>query len=328
MVFITGITGLIGSQIAKNLHQRGEKIRALIRPSSDLSLINEIKGHIDFVEGDVLDVDLLEKALQEVDYVVHAAAIISFGSGGEETMFKVNVEGTRNLVNLCLSMPVKKLLHVSSVAALGRDKRTIEIDEQSKWVKSDLNSMYAVSKYLAELEVWRGLEEGLSAVIINPSVVLGPGDWTRSSTQLVKQVWEHSLFAPKGTVSYVDLRDVGDIAEHLLFSDVDGKRFIVSAGQITYFDLFTRLSHLLGKPSPKIEIGRKKALIYWLFSNLFLRIIGKKPLLTRQAIRMLGRHFQYRNDEIEQLLGYKFREIDNTLHWTVQGVVEKYNLSR
>lgn len=328
MVFMTGITGLIGSQIAKNLHKRGEKIRALIRPTSDTSLIDQIKDDIEFVEGDVLDVDVLEKALQDVDYVIHAAAIVSFESGGAEEMFKVNVEGTRNLVDVCTSLSLKKFLHVSSVAAIGRDKRTSEIDEQSKWVKSDLNSMYAVSKYLAELEVWRGVEEGLSAVIINPSVVFGPGDWSKSSTQLIKQVWKHPLLAPKGSLSFVDLRDVGNIAEQLLFSDVKSKRFIVSAGQISYVDLFTRLSRLLGKPSPKIEIGRKRATVYWLFSNLFLRLVGKKPLLTRQTIRMFGRHFQYRNDAIGQLLGYKFREIDKTLDWTVQGVVEKYNLTR
>ncbi len=198
MIFITGSNGLIGSFVIRQFIEQGYAVRALRRVNSDLSLLADITHRIQWVEGDLLDPLLLHQTIQPGDIVIHAAAIVSFSAREYEKMRKVNVEGTANVVNVCLQRGVKKFCFVSSIAALGRENHFHSIDESTKWEDSELNTVYAQSKYLAELEVWRGEAEGLPAVIVNPSVVLGPGDWRRSSTQLFKYAWDEHWFYPAG----------------------------------------------------------------------------------------------------------------------------------
>ncbi len=212
-ILITGATGLVGSATARRFLADGHSVSVLHRPDSDRSLLQDVEDRIQWIEGDILDVLSLEKALENVEYVVHAAAVVSFVPRDEAAMVKVNVEGTANVVNACLKRGIRKLCHVSSVAALGRPHpRTIEqdkpvvIDETQRWEDSPNNSAYAKTKYLAELEVWRGISEGLPAVIVNPSLILGEGDWQKSSTQLFKYVYDGKPFYTEGTVNYVDVQ--------------------------------------------------------------------------------------------------------------------------
>ena len=217
VVLITGITGLVGSAVAKEFLSRGFQVKALVRSLLSVSYVKSISENIVCVEGDVLDVFSLEEALKDVDYVVHAAAMVSFAPKDRVEMQKVNIEGTANVVNACLVGNIKKLCFVSSVAAFGRPGHAIikkmgeiVIDENQKWEDSETNSTYAVTKYQSECEVWRGQAEGLSTVIVNPSIVLGESDWNKSSSQLFKYVFDKKPFFTPGNLNYVDVKDVAN----------------------------------------------------------------------------------------------------------------------
>jgi nucleoside-diphosphate-sugar epimerase len=165
-VLVTGATGFLGSYILRLLLKKGYKVRAIRRSSSPMAMLQDIADKVEWVEGDVTDLPFLEEATKDIDYVYHAAAAVSFNSKDKEKMMLVNGIGTENIVNVCLDNGVKKLLHVSSIAALGRKENVTEIDENAQWENSPLNSDYAISKFKAECEVWRGIQEGLNAVII------------------------------------------------------------------------------------------------------------------------------------------------------------------
>ncbi|MFC0183961.1 SDR family oxidoreductase [Pseudarcicella hirudinis] len=207
-----------------------EKVAGFKRPESDLSLLKGLEDQITWFEGDILDVLSLEEAISKADYVVHTAAMVSFAPKDRNKMLRINVEGTANVVNMCLLYKVKKLCFVSSVAAIGRkfsngasDTSNL-IDEKAQWEESPLNSNYAKSKYQAELEVWRGVAEGLDAVVVNPSIILGEADWYKSSTQLFKYVYDENKYYTGGTINYVDVQDVAEIIYKLLHSDIVNER--------------------------------------------------------------------------------------------------------
>ncbi|MCU0447160.1 MAG: NAD-dependent epimerase/dehydratase family protein [Microscillaceae bacterium] len=318
MVFLTGITGLVGSFIARELLAKGFKIRALRRVDSDLSWIEDIASHIDWIEGDVLDISSLEAGIADCEYVIHCAAIVSFAPKDRQAMYKVNVEGTQNVVNVCLHFRPRKLLFISSVAALGRTKESQTLTESSKWQDSDLNSNYAKTKHLAEMEVWRGSAEGLPVVILNPSVVLGPSDWHKTSTRIFKYVWDEKMFYSRGTINYVDVRDVADIAQQLLVSPIENQRFIINAGKTSFEDCFELIAQNFQKKKPKYPINSWIAEIAWRFFAFTSMLTGKAPLVTKETARIAQTSFYYANDKICQTLNFQFRPLAETVAWTCQ----------
>jgi nucleoside-diphosphate-sugar epimerase len=324
MVFITGGNGLIGSYTTRLLLERGYPVRLLRRPASRLDWLSDLTDRIAWVEGDVLDMALLLDAIQPGDWVVHAAAIVSFDPSQREKMFKVNVEGTANVVNACLQKNAGKLCFVSSVAALGRSKRNPLIDENTPWEASEFNTAYAHSKYLAELEVWRGVAEGLPAVVVNPSVVLGPADWERSSTQLFKYAWEEHLFYPAGTVNYVDVRDVAEAIYLLLRSDIISEKFILNAGNITHRELLSGMAACFGKNPPTFEAKPWMAALGWRLEWLRSAVTGKSPLLTRETARSTYFTYHYSNDKVKNALHFSFRSLQDTLGWACGVLTGKY----
>jgi len=319
-ILITGATGLVGSAAARRFLAEGHTVAALHRTDSNRSLLRDLEGRIDWREGDVLDILSLEKALSDVDYVVHAAAVVSFVPRDEESMYKVNVEGTANVVNACLKRGISKLCHVSSVAALGRpDSRLIQenvttvIDETQRWTDSPDNSAYAKSKYLAEVEVWRGIAEGLSAVIVNPSLILGEGDWQKSSTQLFKYVYDGKPFYTEGTVNYVDVRDIAEAISELTLSEIADERFILSAGTATYRALFAAIADGFGKKPPRIKVGAGLAGIVWRAEAVRSWLTGSRPLITKDTARSATHHFEYSNAKIQQALSFDFQPLGKTV---------------
>ena len=323
MVLITGCTGLVGSATARELLKNGYPVRALARPNSDRSLVKDIESQINWVEGDILDVASIEAALVGVSHVIHAAAIVSFAPSQRKMMFKTNVEGTANVVNACLRTNIKKLCFVSSIAALGRpdlsrlqaEKRSeaIVIDENQKWEQSSLNSNYAKSKRLAELEVWRGVAEGLSAVVVNPSVVLGEGNWRFSSAQLFKYVFDQKPFYTQGTVNVVDALDVARAVRLLLFSSIEGERFILSAGALTYQALFGKIADGFEKNPPTIKVTNLMAQIVWRFEAVRSWLTGKAPLITRETAKTARTNFVMDSTKIKRELGFEFGQIDQSI---------------
>jgi dihydroflavonol-4-reductase len=253
-ILITGATGLVGSAVARRFLTENHAVYALHRSGSDRSLLKDIADRIEWIEGDVLDISTLESAVEGIDFVVHTAAVVSFIPRDRKMMYKVNVEGTSNVVNVCLKHQIGKLCHVSSIAALGRpDARKIVpgqeliLDESQRWEDSPENSEYAKTKYLAELEVWRGIAEGLNAVIVNPTLILGEGDWTKSSTQLFRYVYQEKPFYTEGIANYVDVKDVAEIIFRLLFSDISADRFLLNGGSISYHHLFNTIADAMRK---------------------------------------------------------------------------------
>lgn len=320
MILLTGANGLIGSAIARRYVQAGVPVRALRRANADLSLLQDLESQIDWVEGDVLNSSSLSDALVGITAVIHTAAVVSFAPKDRATMYKVNVEGTANVVNVCLDAGIQKLGFVSSVAALGRpaahevtSSQPIYIDETQKWEDSPLNSEYAKTKYLAELEVWRGVAEGLNAVIVCPSVVLGEGDWNRSSSQLFKYVWQERSFYSKGSLNYVDVRDVAEAVFQLMNSAIADERFVLSAGTTTYQELFNKIASSFNKKAPPYAISPLLAAIAWRFEAVRSWLTGKAPLVTKETARTSFNHFVYRSNKLTDTTNFNFTNLDDTI---------------
>jgi nucleoside-diphosphate-sugar epimerase len=329
-ILITGATGLVGSAAAKRFLSENHAVSVLHRPDSDRTLLADVANQLHWIEGDILDIVSLEKSLEGINYVLHSAAIVSFVPRDVERMIKINVEGTANVVNACLKKGIRKLCHVSSVAALGRpdprrseQKGMIQINENQRWEESPSNSDYAKTKYLAELEVWRGIAEGLNAVMVNPGLILGEGDWRKSSTQLFKYVYDGKPFYTEGTVNYVDVEDVASAINSLLFSDIQGERFILSAGTASYHDLFGMIAAAFSRKPPHLKVGKKISGVIWRFEAVRSWLTGSRPLITKDTARSATHHFEYRNNKIKNSISFEFQPIEVTIKRVCESFLRK-----
>ncbi len=319
-ILITGANGLVGSRTARKFAEANFEVFALCRPGSDLSLLADISTKITIIEGDILDIASLEKALDnDIDFVVHTAAVVSYSPKDRNNMYKVNVEGTANIVNICLDKKIKKLCYVSSIAALGKPNSSTEhtlsgvIDENQKWEDSPLNSHYAKSKYQGELEVWRGQAEGLNTVIVNPSVILGEGDWNKSSTQLFKYVYDEHRFFTEGNLNYVDVRDVVEAIFQLTVSEIKNERFILNAGTITYKKFFEGVAKIFHKNPPTKSISPFLIEILWRLEAIRSFFTNKSPLITKETAKNSRTKFAYKNEKIHQTINFRFTNFDETI---------------
>jgi dihydroflavonol-4-reductase len=319
-ILITGATGLIGSQLVRRYLKAGRTVSALRRAASTTGLLDDVKDQITWLEGDILDIPSLEDAIQPGMDVIHTAAIVSFVPRDRAQMEKINVEGTANIVNVCLDKKVRKLGFISSVAALGRPdpkrnsgSETVVIDENQKWEDSPNNSAYAQTKYRAELEVWRGVAEGLDAVIVNPSVVLGEGDWSRSSSQLFRYVYQEKPFYTEGMTNVVDVQDVAEALYQLMESNIVNERYILNGATLSYKDLFYKMADAFGKKPPAYRVAPALAEVLWRLEALRSRISGKAPLITRETARSATQSYHYVSDKIQRDLTFRFHSVDETI---------------
>jgi dihydroflavonol-4-reductase len=313
MIFVTGGTGLIGSFVLRELRARGLAVRALYRgqappPSAPTG--------IDWVQGDLLDGTLLETALTpDVTHVFHCAGLVSYAPQDEDALLHVNVEGTATVVDACLLRPGIRLGYVSSVAALGQPAPIDEaagpgprlLDEKATWD-------------LAELEVWRGVAEGLSAVIVNPSVVLGPGDWQRSSTRLVRYAYDEHYFYTRGLLNFVDVRDV---VAHLLHLTLDlpplaPARYILNGGIHPLGDFLTQMATAFGKRPPSVAVPDWAAEVIWRLEHGRSLLTGTRPLITRDTARAGRQPLLYDARRATQATGLPFRPLSETIAWLAQ----------
>jgi nucleoside-diphosphate-sugar epimerase len=320
MLLITGANGLVGSAVARMAIAQGIAVRAIKRPQSDMSLLQDIENQIDWVLGDVLDIPSLTDALVGITHVVHTAAVVSFVPKDRPKMYKTNVEGTANVVNACLASHVSKLCFLSSVASLGRpDPKRINADEDiviteaQRWETSSLNSHYAKTKYQAEQEVWRGIAEGLNAVMVCPSIVLGEGDWTKSSTQLFKFAYDQRAFYPKGDINYVDVLDVAQAILQLTYSEITDQRFTLSAGKVSYKVFLEKLADRFGKRPPRYLVKQWMSEILWRIEAIRTMITGQAPLLTKETAHSSAFRFVYPSTKIKEALNFSFRDLDSTI---------------
>ena len=286
-ILITGGTGFLGAYIIKELVQQGYQVRALKRSRDLPSFIpSSIFEKVEWVEGDILDVVSLEDAMEGIDTVIHAAAVVSFDPGKKRTLFNVNIEGTANVVNIALEKNVRRFVYISSVAALGRTAKETKVTEEKKWSKSKSNTHYAISKYFAEMEVWRAMGEGMEVMILNPSTILGYGDWNSSSCEIFKTVYNQFPWYTEGVNGFVDVEDVAKATVALMKSPVSNERFIVSGENLPFRQLMNLIADNFGKKRPSKHATPFLMKIAWRLEKLKSKFTGKKPLLTRQSARV------------------------------------------
>ncbi len=322
MVFITGGSGLIGQFIVKKLLAEGYQIKALTRQNP--TQIDLQDDALEWVQGDLQDITTLEAHLQGITHIIHAAALVSFAPKDRKAMQQINVEGTRNLVNVALQYPLEKFCFISSIASLGRPKNVTILHENILWEDSDLNTFYGITKYLAEVEVWRGQAEGLKTVILNPSVVLGTGDWNSSSTQLFKYVWKEHLFYTQGTINAVDVRDVAEAVFRATFSAIEGERFILNAGSMPYKQFFEEIATHFDKKAPSRQINPFWAGVAWRIAYLGALLTGKKPFISRETATISQKSFKYDNQKAIKWLEMDFRPLSQSIAWASQELIKKY----
>ncbi len=315
LILVTGGTGFLGSYVLRMLVQRGLRVCALRRAESRMELVQEVADKIAWVETDVNDVLNLDAAFEGVTHVFHCAAMVSFHPRDVRRMMQINVEGTANIVNLALEHQVKKLVHVSSIAALGRTKERPDLDEAAKWVTSKANSQYAISKYLAEQEVWRGQAEGLTTAIVNPAIILGSGFWELGSARFFKQVADGLKFAPIGRSGFVDVRDVADFMIRLMESDVSGERYVLSAENVDYKRFFQLIADALHTKAPFIKVTPLLAEVAWRVEWLKEKIIGGDPMVTKESARASVSRFFYHNEK-SLSFGFQYRPLEQTIRET------------
>lgn len=323
MAFITGANGLLGSHLTLVLLQNGVEVTALKRSSSNLNFMlktfeaysnnaNELFNKIHWIDGDILDFFLLDEIISKQKEVYHTAAMVSFNPEDHDKMLQINIEGTSMIVDSCLKHKAK-LIYCSSIAALGRgkdDKATSENDFRDSTFKS---SVYSQSKFDAEQVVWRGIAEGLNAAIVNPSVILGPGDWSKSSAQLFKTVAKGLKFYTNGSNGYVDARDVANIMFQLMKSDISSERFIVSSENITYKALFTSIAESLNVNPPSILANKFLSEVSWRLLKVVSLFTRNKPLITKETAQSANSFYNYSSDKVINALNYKFIPIKESI---------------
>ncbi len=314
-ILITGGTGFLGSYIIKQLVEKNYAVRAIRRGNKLPTWISkEITDKVEWVEGDILDVVALQDAMEGVDTVIHSAAIVSFLRKDREQMYQVNVEGTANVVNMALEKNVSRLVHISSVAALGRTAGGGHVNEEKKWEESKVNTHYAKSKFKAELQVWRGVSEGLDAVILNPSTILGFGDWHSSSCAIFKQVYEGFNWYTPGINGFVDVEDVAKAVIHCMESDISEQRFIINGDTWPFKKLQDTIADNFKKKRPGRKTTPFLLAIAWRLEKVKSLLTGKKPLLTKESARVAQSQTFFENDKILKALpGFSFTPLEETI---------------
>ncbi len=314
----------MGAHLLYELTAAGHAVRALRRPETDLSIVERIFRHyapdassllarIEWVEGDVLDMPALETAMEGVDRVYHAAAMVSFDPRDARTMHQVNVEGTANVVNAALDRGVRRLCHVSSVAAIGEGGPGEARHEELMWEADPHTSPYAASKYAAELEVQRGIAEGLDAVLVNPCVVLGPGAPGRSSMTMVERLAKGTRFHPPGSNAVVDARDVASAMLVLMERGGTGERYILVGENLDYKRLFTLLANSFGHPAPTIALPAWPLQVAWRAERLRTLLFGGRPFVTRHTVRSALMHRRYDNRKALSVPSIRFRTAEEAV---------------
>lgn len=325
MILVTGGTGLIGSHLLFHLAKSGKNVKASYRNKNSIDKVLEIFGYysdqpaalfqkISWVKADISDISSLMPLFEEVEYVYHCAALISFSPKDYQALVKTNSEGTANIVNMCLEHHVKKLCYVSSIAAIGPSTKGQVTHEDNEWNDANV-SVYGLTKHDAELEVWRGSLEGLSVVVVNPGVVLGPGFWHSGSGTFFKYASkEKKSYFPGGT-GFVSVNDVTSAMIFLMESSIKGERFILVSENLSYQELFQKMASKLEVQAPTKQIPFWLLEILWRLDWLQSNLRGKRRKLTKNVVKGLYHQETYSNDKIKKTIDFKFENLDSVIEF-------------
>ncbi|MBU2927845.1 SDR family oxidoreductase [Winogradskyella psychrotolerans] len=326
MILVTGGTGLVGSHLLLQLLKGDEPIRAIYRRDKTLSRVKNVFSYfsddadilfnkIEWVEADVNDIPKLQDAFKNITHVYHCAAFISFEPDKYRALRRVNIEGTANIVNLSISHQVKKLCYVSTIAAIGHHSNPKKlIDEQTEWSPENDNSIYAITKYGAELEVWRGTQEGLDAVIVNPGIILGAGYWNDGgSGSFFQRIYNGVPYYTSGVTGYVDVWDVINVMEELMKSSVKNEGFILVSENLSFKSFFTKTALNLGVKPPKKEASSWLLGIGWRLDWLNHKLFGSRRRLSKQTAKSAVSNTKYDASKIKNSINFEFKPIDTSI---------------
>lgn len=327
MIFVTGGTGLVGTHLIMRLLEQNLKIKAIYRSEDSLSIFKKMetwyqkpKGFFDAVEWvkcEFLNEYELNIILKDVETVFHCAAMVSFQPKDKYALEEVNIFGTQHLIDLALANGVKGFYHVSSTAAIGKPKDKSQlITEDILWKKTKNTSNYSISKHFAELEVWRGFEEGLPGAIINPSIVLGPGNWGKSSTSLFKTVNDGLKFYTDGMNGFVDVRDVADSLVLAYQKKINHQRILVVGENKSYKEVFNLMATALKKNPPTIKASKILSSIGWRLLWIWSLITQKDVAVTQETAHSANSKNLYSNKKSKSLLGIEYRSIEDAVKHT------------
>ncbi len=324
-MLVTGANGFLGSYVVAALLKEGHPVIGLKRKESSTAEFDKIIKHeselhgeellknFTWKEADILDIVVLDEVLENASVVFHCAAKVDFSSRFKDEMMAVNITGTMNVVNACLKNNVKKLVHVSSTSALGRTENDKLITEETEWEPNDNNTNYSISKHLGELEVWRGIEEGLNAVIVNPCIILGYGEWEKGSCRIFNNIENGLRFYTNGINGFVDARDVAKIMLLLADSGISAQRFLVISENKTYRSILDEMAAALHRPKPNIELKNsyKRLLI---FIVKIIQFIRPNSTITPETINTSLHIHRYSNEKIKGVFDYKFNPVGNCIN--------------
>lgn len=310
MILVTGGSGLVGSELIFQLLAQGNKVKTIYNTTPLTIQHNDIIS----VKCNILDTVGLEEVMQGVTQLYHCAAVVSFSPKNKDQLLKINVEGTANVVNAALDAGVKKMVHVSSIAALGRIRENQTVTEEMNWTEESSNGLYGKSKYLGELEVWRGIGERLEAVIVNPSLILGGGDWNKGSSEIFKSVYNEFPWYTEGVTGVVDVKDVVRVMIQLMNSEISRERFILNAENLSYKEIFNRIANCFGKKIPHKKVTPFLASVVWRWEALKSMFSGKNALVTKETTRTALAKVYFDNTKILKALpGFQFTSINETI---------------
>jgi dihydroflavonol-4-reductase len=336
MNLITGATGLLGTHLILELLNRGESVRALRRSNSDLATVKRVLqfykpqhnlfDKIEWVEGDINDVGSLLLAMQNVERVYHCAAVVSYHRADRKEMYKCNVDGTANVVNVASELKIRKLCFVSSIAALGKLNDGDWLDEQAEWKESKFNTHYGITKNLSELEVWRGIQEGLDAVIVNPGFIIGPGNFDRSSATVFKKLDEGLGYYPGGGTGFISAVDCARIMVELMQGEAVNHRYIAVSDNLAMKELFQNIAQTLGKKPPQKLAGKPVLFLVRIVEALKEKITGRKAVITKESVKNSSVRFYYSSEKLKSAGINGFMPLDEAIKTTVAFYNQERNL--
>ncbi|MCX7987754.1 MAG: NAD-dependent epimerase/dehydratase family protein [Bacteroidales bacterium] len=324
MNIVTGATGLVGSHLLYELCKRGKNIRAITRNKSNIKQVEAIFSFyttdyssllslIEWEEADIRDYSRLCELIGPGDEVFHCAAEVAFSKKEKTKVIQSNIGGTSNIVNACLEKGARKLCHVSSVAAIGKGEQGLPADESCIWDSTQRHTVYSLSKFHSEMEVWRGIEEGLSAVIVNPSIILGPTLSSKGTGALLNAVGKGLKFYPPGSMGFVDVRDVARIMVLLMENDISGERFILNSENLSYKEFLTLAAHFFGQSPPYIPIKRWMGELAIVVSSLIGFFQRKPSVLSKEIIYSAFSKDSFSSQKVINQLQYSFIPVAKSL---------------
>jgi dihydroflavonol-4-reductase len=323
MILVTGGTGLVGAHLLHHLVLNNEKIRAIYRTKEKLKAVKKVFSFyadasalfskIEWFKADITDVPAMIPAFIGVKKVYHCAALISFNPKDYREMRKVNIHGTAIIVNLSIDAKIDKICFVGSIAALGDSLKGNVITEENEWNSNADNSGYAITKFGAEMEIWRASQEGIKVVIVNPGVILGSGFKDTGSSKLFTQIQTGFKYYTEGITGFVGVKDVVNAMVLLMNSTIKNERFILISENKSFKEILESIANAFGKNPPSKKVKPWQTAIIWRIFWLLSKTTGKEPLLSKYSGKSAHSISIYSSEKIEKTLDFKFEKIESVV---------------